>query len=299
MTIKISIVTPSYNQGVFLKRTLDSILDQKIEGLELIVFDGGSKDSSVAVLQSYGELLSYVSQKDEGQSDAVNKGLTQAKGEIIGWLNSDDVYYPGSLNKVIEIFDNNPDIDVIYGKADHIDENDNYMEDYYTEKWDYEKLKEICYICQPAVFFRKSVVDKYGILNKDLRYCMDYEFWLRIGREKPFYFLEQKLAGSRLYSDNKTLGSRRAVHEEIILMLKEKCGSAPEKWIYNLAHVITEEAGYTRGTEKENYEFVKELVKKSALSFMKYQRYIKLSQVRVMMSWLKSSRKAMLEAEAK
>ncbi|GGI46244.1 glycosyl transferase [Paenibacillus marchantiophytorum] len=297
MTKKISIVTPSYNQGIFLKRTIDSILDQKVQDLELIVFDGGSKDSSVEILNSYGDLLSYVSQKDEGQSDAVNKGLTHATGEIIGWLNSDDVYYPESLNKIIEVFNNNPDVDVIYGKADHIDENDNYLEDYYTEQWDYEKLKGICYICQPAVFFRRSVIEKYGILNKNLRYCMDYEYWLRIGQNKPFYFLDQKLAGSRLYSDNKTLGSRRAVHEEIIVMLKEKFGSAPEKWIYNLAHVITEEAGYSRENAIANYKFVKALVKKSAFLFMKYQKYIAFNQVRAMLSWLKSSRKAMLEAK--
>ncbi|MDB5054930.1 MAG: glycosyl transferase [Bacilli bacterium] len=297
MKKKISIVMPSYNQGIFLKRTIDSVLDQNVADLELLVFDGGSKDTSVEVLKSYGDKLSFVSQKDDGQSDAVNKGLMHADGEIIGWLNSDDVYYPESLNTIIELFDKYPDIDVIYGKADHIDENDNYMEDYYTEHWNYERLKEICYICQPAVFFRKSIVEKYGVLNKNLRYCMDYEFWLRIGRDKPFHFLEQKLAGSRLYSDNKTLGSRRAVHEEIIIMLKDKFKSSPEKWIYNLAHVITEEAGYTRGNKEENYEFVKKLVKTSAVSFIKYQRYISFSQLRDMIAWLRHSRREKLGAK--
>ncbi|NOU92965.1 glycosyltransferase [Paenibacillus sp. LMG 31456] len=297
MKTKISVVTPSYNQGIFLKRTIDSVLNQKIDDLEYLVFDGGSKDDTVEILQSYGEKLFFISQKDDGQSDAVNKGLKKASGEIIGWLNSDDVYYPNALRTVIDFFNTNPEVDVVYGRADHIDEFDNFLEDYYTESWDYERLREICFICQPAVFFRKSVVEKFGVLNKELRYCMDYEYWLRISKDKPFAFIDQKLAGSRLYSDNKTLGSRRAVHEEIISMLKEKSNKPPIRWIYNLAHVITEESGYSRGSEKQNYEFVKNVVKTSALSFLKYQKSIPLAQCKEMMGWLRSARKAMLEVK--
>jgi len=296
MKKKVSIVTPSYNQGIFLKRTIDSILSQGIEEIELLVFDGGSKDNSVEILKSYGNQISFISEKDEGQSDAVNKGLLSAKGEIIGWLNSDDVYYEGAIKAVIEIFDKNPDIDIVYGRADHIDEYDNYIEDYYTELWNYERLKEICFICQPAVFFRRSIINEFGVLDKKLRYCMDYEYWLRVGMKKPFYFLDKKLAGSRLYSDNKTLGSRRAVHIEIITMLKQKFGKIPSRWIYNLAHVITEESGYSRNNEKENYMFVKDVVKNSIISYLKYQKRIPLSSLKEMAGWIKHSRYSKLGA---
>ncbi len=291
MGIKLSIITPSYNQGVFLKRTIDSVLEQNVPDLELLVFDGGSTDHSVEILQSYGNRITYVSQKDDGQSDAVNQGLRAARGEIIGWLNSDDVYYSGVLQAVIDVFDKNPDIDVIYGRADHIDVDDRYIEDYYTEAWDYERLKEVCYICQPAVFFRKSIVEKYGVLNKELKFCMDYEYWLRIGGEKPFYFLDLKLAGSRLYSDNKTLGSRKAVHEEIIKMLKSKFGTVPERWIYNFAHVVAEEAGHTRNNPEDNYKFVKKMVISAARTFLRYERRIPLHQIKAMASWVSHAKK--------
>jgi Glycosyltransferases involved in cell wall biogenesis len=292
MTVKITIVTPSYNQGIFLQRTLDSVFNQNIENLEYLVFDGGSKDETVNILERYKGKLSFVSEKDGGQSDAVNKGLLAAKGDIIGWLNSDDVYFPGAIASVIRVFEKHPDVDVVYGNADHIDVNDQYMEDYYTEQWNYERLKDICFLCQPAVFFRKSVVERYGVLNKELRYCMDYEYWLRIGKEKPFYYLDQKLAGSRLYMDNKTLGSRRAVHEEIIEMLKEKFGTPPEKWIYNLAHVIVEEEGYTRTDPLKNYEFVSRLSKVAFNLFLKYNRTIKFKQLKSLISWRRQALQA-------
>ncbi|TLS52019.1 glycosyltransferase [Paenibacillus antri] len=291
MNPRISIVTPSYNQGKFIKRTIDSVFDQEIEGLEMIVFDGGSTDETVEVLESYGDRLFYVSEKDKGQSDAINKGFLKARGDVIGWLNSDDVYYPGSISAVLEIFAKYPEVDVIYGKADHIDEEDGYIEDYYTESWDYGKLKEICFICQPAVFFRRSVLEKYGVLNAALRFCMDYEFWLRIGQKKGFYFLDQKVAGSRLYAENKTLGSRRKVHEEICSMLNDKFGTVPARWIYNLAHVIVEESGESRENVERNLRFVKSLIRTSAKCFLKYNKKVPLNEIRNMFGWYREAKK--------
>lgn len=294
-SLKLTIVTPSYNQGIFLERTILSVLSQGIESIQYLVFDGGSTDNSIEILEKYNGRLSYVSRKDDGQSDAVNKGFMSADGDIIGWLNSDDIYYPGVLPKVLQFFEDNPEIEVVYGNADHIDEYDQFMEEYYTESWDYEKLKEICYICQPAVFFRRSIIERHGVLNKKLKYCMDYEFWLRIGMSSEFYHMKEKLAGSRLYLDNKTLGSRRAVHEEIIMMLKDKFGEVPYRWIYNLSHVITEESGYTRTTPQENYKFVKKLVLVSSLNFLKYLKILPMSQIREMMSWVVSAKKGSTE----
>jgi len=289
MSCKVSIITPSFNQGKFIERTIQSVLNQGTD-TEYLIVDGGSTDETMGIIQKYAKYLDWISEKDEGQTDAVNKGIKSTKAPIIGWLNSDDVYYPGTIQTVIETFDMYPEIDVIYGNADHIDENDKYLEDYYTEEWNYERLKEVCYICQPAVFFRRSVIEQYSYLDINLKYCMDYEFWLRIGRTKPFYYLPKKFAGSRLYSTNKTLGNRKAVHEEIITMIKKKFGSTPSRWIYNLAHVVAEEKGIDRSNPSENYRFVKMVVLWSFYYFIKYQGYIKRQDIRHMFGWLKDTK---------
>ena len=235
--LKISVITPSFNQGEFLERTICSVLDQNYSELEFIVMDGGSNDNSLDVIEKYAPYITHFESKpDGGQTKAVNKGISLSTGDVIGWLNSDDVYYPKALETVAETFDRYPEINVIYGKADHIDEDDKIIEPYYAESWDYQKLKRICYICQPAVFLRKSMVDKHGLLDESLDFCMDYEYWLRLGQYQEFYFCEKILAGSRLYPSNKTLGSRLKVHVEIVKMFKEKFGQVPRRWLAAQAH---------------------------------------------------------------
>jgi len=282
---KITIITPSFNQGKYIERTIKSVLSQNVSELEYLIFDGGSTDETMDVIKAFGESVKWVSEKDFGQADAVNKGLKNARGEIIGWLNSDDIYYPNALNTVIDFFNENKDIDIIYGMADHIDENDNVIEPYYTQQWDYELLKNVCFICQPAVFFRRSIINKYGLLNIKLRYCMDYEYWLRIGRETPFYYLQKKLAGSRLYPETKTLGSRVAVHKEILQMFKETFRYVPSRWIYNYAHTILDESGFKRDLPEQNLVFVKKLILIFAINFVKYKHCIPVSDMKLMAGW--------------
>lgn len=284
--MKITVVTPSYNQGKYIRRTIDSVLTQGIEDLEYIVMDGGSNDETVDILKSYGDQIIWKSEKDKGQTDAVNKGIRMAKGEIIGWLNSDDIYYPGAIAKVLEVFEKHPEINVVYGNAHHIREDDSFIEEYYTEDFDYERLKDICFICQPSLFFRKSVVDKYGYLDDKLQYCMDYDYWLRLGKGETFYRLNELIAGSRLYDDNKTLGARRKVHEEMLTMQEKNLGKATEKWIYNLAHVIVDEMGIPRiKDERTNPEFARMLAKVSAKQFLKHYKYIPWSALKNIKSW--------------
>lgn len=174
------------------------MLSQGIDGLAYLVFDGGSTDDTLEVLRPYADRVTVVSERDRGQADAVNKGLRAAHGDIIGWLNSDDVYYPHALATVLATFAAHPEVDVIYGEADHIDEGDAVLEPYPTEAFDYERLKDVCFLCQPAVFFRRSVVERDGPLNVDCRYSLDYEFWLRVLRTRTPMRIAARLAGSRL-----------------------------------------------------------------------------------------------------
>ena len=237
--MKISIVTPSYNQGQFIERTIQSIKTQKSNGfvVEHIVFDACSTDDTISILKRYGSSVNWMSEKDNGQAHAVNKGFLKAKGDILGWLNSDDTYEPNALQIVADYFKNHSDVDIIYGEANHIDIDDNFIETYPTEEWSPERLKERCFICQPSVFFRKSVFDNYEGLDVELQYCMDYEFWLRLAENgKKFVKINQVLSNSRLYAENKTLGDRVKVHKEICAMFYKMYRSVPNKWIYNLAH---------------------------------------------------------------
>ena len=282
--MKVSIVTPSFNQGQFIERTLQSVASQSGVEIEHVVFDGGSTDNTVDVLRNFTPSVNWVSKKDRGQTDAVNQGIRATDGEIIGWLNSDDIYYPGAIAQVVAFFTTHPDIDVIYGMADHIDINDKSFESYPTEPWDYERLHETCFICQPALFFRRRVVEKHGLLDESLNYCMDYEYWLRLGKEGVrFFYIEIKLAGSRLYADNKTLGARVQVHKEINDMFKRLFGLVPDKWLLNYAHAVVE-ANSNRASASTLFVF--QIGLETLFSAVRWNQRISLAMCKEFKRWI-------------
>lgn len=282
MAPTLAVITPSYNQGRFIARTIDSVLSQGVP-VDYVVVDGGSKDETVDVLKSYGETIRWVSERDRGQSDAINKGLRMTQGDIICWLNSDDVYFPGTLEKVVAFFEANPDVDVVYGNAQHIDEDDGFINDYPTEPWDFERLKETCFLSQPAVFFRRRAVDKAGAIDDSLAYCMDYELWLRFGQAGiRFAHVPELFAGSRLYETNKTLGARMKVHAEINTMMKKRFGKVPDRWLSNYAHVKLDEAGRSHA---DGFSFIALVGMHTLITSLRWNHSISPSLMKLVGRW--------------
>ena len=231
--MKFSIVVPSLNQARFLPDCIDSLLSQTDVDLEVIVGDGGSEDDSVQILKSYGNRISWTSGPDGGQAEAINQGFSKANGEILGYLNSDDVLLPGALSKVEEFYRNNPETELVYGEAYHIDEDGQRIAPYRTMSWSASHLGAQCPICQPAAFWKRSIWERVGGFESKLECSMDYEFWIRIFRSGGTGFhLAENLAASRDYEATKTRSRRQTVYQEIISFQKLHLGRAHAQWYY-------------------------------------------------------------------
>jgi glycosyltransferase involved in cell wall biosynthesis len=221
----VSIVTPSYNQGRFLRRTIESVLNQSYPHIEYLVVDGGSTDDSVAILESYGDRVWWVSEPDAGQADALNKGFARCRGELRAYLNSDDVLRPGAVDKVVAYFHAHPDWDLLYGRAQTIDEHDRVTGTYRTAPFTLTRLAEDSCICQPAAFWRTALAERLGPFNADLHYCMDYEYWLRAARAGALLVhVEDLLAGARLYPETKTASGKVPAYLESIRVCRAQLG---------------------------------------------------------------------------
>ncbi len=246
----VSIVTPSYQQGRFIERTLESVARQGGD-VEHIVMDGASTDGTVEILERWRDRISFSSARDSGQTAAINAGIERARGEVLAYLNSDDVYYEGAVAAAIEAFERNPSADVVYGDAVHIDADDRIVGAYSTEEWSIDRLKLVCYLCQPAVFFRRRVIERFGPFDARLNYCMDYEYWLRLGmRGARFVHIPLRLAASRVHETTKTRSRPREAHTEINNMLRDTIGHVPDNWLWNYAHAVLDGRGLARSTDR-------------------------------------------------
>ncbi|MEP7061418.1 MAG: glycosyltransferase family 2 protein [Betaproteobacteria bacterium] len=237
--MRISVVTPSLNQAPFLEACLQSVAAQRGCDVEHVVYDGGSTDGSVAILERWNGRVRWVSQRDRGQSDAVNQAIGDTQGEIVGWLNSDDFYYPNAFAAVLAAFRADDRIDVVYGEADHVDIDGLAYERYPTEAWDGARLADTCFVCQPALFFRRRIIAAVGLLDEALQFCMDYEYWMRFADAGlDVRYIPQRLAASRMHATNKTLGSRVSAHAEINGMLRKRLGATPDHWLFSYGHAV-------------------------------------------------------------
>jgi len=238
----VSIVTPSYNQGRFIGRTIDSVLAQSYPCIEYRVIDGGSTDTTVEILRSYGDRLRWLSEPDQGQADAINKGLAQASGEILAYLNSDDTLSPGAIERVVHFFQEHPECDLVYGDADYIDEDDKVTGFYKTVEYSLDKLSADCIICQPAAFWRRRIAERVGPFDARLHYVLDYDYWLRIAKAGGnIQFLPIKLAHSRLYAETKTLSGRAKIFKETFDICRRHLGYVHKQhYLGYLYHHINE-----------------------------------------------------------
>jgi glycosyltransferase involved in cell wall biosynthesis len=229
----VSIVTPCYNSAAFLELTIASVLSQDYPHIEYFVQDGGSTDGSKAILDRYTGRLRYASERDCGPADALNRGLAQTRGEIVAWINTDDMYLPGAVSAAVRHFADHPDAGVIYGHGSWVDAEGREIGPYpTTSPYRPGMLAAECGICQPAAFMRRETLAAAGWLDADLRFAFDYELWMRMAAIRPFVAVPERLALSRMHRDNITIGKRREVFEENIAILRRHYDYVPVNWIY-------------------------------------------------------------------
>ncbi|HEU5260781.1 MAG TPA: glycosyltransferase family 2 protein [Gemmatimonadales bacterium] len=198
----ISVVTPSYNQGRFLERTIRSVLEQNYPQFEHIVMDGASTDGTIEILRRYRH-LTWVSEKDSGQAAALNEGLRRARGEIIAWINSDDWYEPDIFHAVAAFFVANPDKHIVMGDCRLVDADGRSLGVLINYERGLRQLRKYWQArsipTQPAVFFRRSLLDEFGFLDESLHYALDYDLWLRFAAKHRFYRLDRIAANYRFH----------------------------------------------------------------------------------------------------
>jgi glycosyltransferase involved in cell wall biosynthesis len=224
--VKLSILTPSYNQAQFIEQTIRSVVEQDDPDLEYLVMDGGSTDGTVSILERYGDRLRFVSQRDGGQAAALNEGFRRTSGDVIGWINSDDYYAPGAFAAVRRVFEERRQVRWLYGRCPIVDRDGREIrplvtryKEFWMRRYRYERLMIENFINQPTVFFRRSLLNEVARgappIDESMRNAFDYHLFLRMAQRSRPFFLDQVLAHFRVYADAKTSSTfQRSFREE-------------------------------------------------------------------------------------
>ncbi len=251
----ISVVIPSFNQSAFLAQTLDSVLTQNYPNIEVFIADGGSKDGSVEILENYARrypsVVRYDSRPDGGQCQGVNKGIANTTGEIIAWINSDDVYLPETFWKIAVFFYFNRSAFIVYGRNTYVDEHLQTVTEYPVD-WSpllteqKRRMMHFCVVPQPSLFFRREAVVLCGALVSKI---VDYELWLRWQSNLPFYFYDDYLSLSRLHEKAITANANSRLLLGICETVHQYYGAVPFSWAFKYAHTVINGAAWIRGEQ--------------------------------------------------
>jgi glycosyltransferase involved in cell wall biosynthesis len=216
----VSIITPSFNQAAYLEQTMLSVLEQDYPNIEYLVVDGGSTDGSVEIIKKYSDRIAWwISESDDGQADAINKGFASARGQYVAWLNSDDVYRPGAIRQAVDAFAQHPDAGLIYGDLDSIDAKGRVFNTIRYNQYDLLDLLTFRIIGQPSVFIRRVVLEKAGHLDPAYNFLLDHHLWLRIARLAPVHYIPQVWAAARHHAAAKNVAHASRFGEEAFRIL--------------------------------------------------------------------------------
>ncbi len=217
----VSIITPSYNQAAFLEQTIQSVLAQDYPNIEYLVVDGASTDNSLEVIQRYSNRIAWwISEKDSGQAEAINKGFQHAKGEIIAWLNSDDIYLPGAISQAVQHLQTRPELGLVFGDAITMDVGGRPLNRFSFGDWGLAELMQFRIICQPAVFMRRSVLEQAGYLDLSYHYLLDHQLWIRMALEAPIQHVSELWAAARHHQEAKNVSQSAAFGDEALRILE-------------------------------------------------------------------------------
>jgi glycosyltransferase involved in cell wall biosynthesis len=238
--MKVSIVTPSFNQADYIEKSILSVLQQSYENIEYIIIDGGSSDGSVEIIKKYQDQLSYwVSERDDGQTHAIKKGFDIATGDIYAWLNADDAYSLDTVSKAVEYLKHNIEVDLIYGNRLAIDENGRIL---YWKKMlpiGANSIFSSMIVGQESCFWRRSIYKSVGGLDPKVKFSMDYDFFSRIAQKGRFNYVPELWAAFRIHEDSRTMNEYAYLgRREVEIIQKNIWGKTVPSWIWNGASIV-------------------------------------------------------------
>jgi glycosyltransferase involved in cell wall biosynthesis len=223
---KVSIITPSYNQGHFLEASIRSVLEQDYPNIEYIIVDGGSKDNSAQIIANYAQRLAWwISEKDKGHADALNKGFAHATGDIFAWLNSDDIYEPGAVSAAVAFLQDHPRVGMVYANANLIDDSGRLIGQFAAKQTDYRRLlRGSVHIPQATTFFRADLWRQVGPLDLSLFFSFDYDLWVRFAKVSEICYVPSLWANFRMHDQGKSVINDDRCYPDMISVYEREVG---------------------------------------------------------------------------